>query len=225
MGKYNEHYRFKSHRNLTQNQVLILKKAFEQINDNLDLVKDYYTMPKHQIGRDGKCISKKLKGDTKLKTRAKKGLREKTGSLAAVTQFTPTIVNRITFDWDFLNACYNSWHVATTKEEKDCAISELAATIIHEASHTCLSNEKYAYLVGHYYRWRFRQDNGYTCPMCIASTMPPSWYPQDYKDKDAVIKHVRWCGIRFEEFTYPEGAIDPASIVSGVGMGFWYLSC
>jgi len=224
MGKYNKHYRFKSHRNLTQNQVLILKKAFEQINDNLDLVKDYYTMPKHQIGRDGKCISKKLKGDTKLKIRAKKGLREgKSSSLATVTQFVPTIVNRITFDWNYLSACYNSWHTANTDEEKTCAISELAGTIIHEASHTCLSIEKYAYLISYYYRWRLKSDNGYICPMCSAVSQPPSWYPQDYKNKNKVLQHVKWCGLKFVEMKLPAGTPTPP-----IGMpkiGNYYLDC
>jgi len=219
MSKYIEHLRYKAHKDLTDHQISILTEAFSQINNNFNIVRDYYSMSKHKAGRDGKCISKRLKGENKLKIRVKKGMNP----IARVVPVITLNTNRITINFDYLTACYNSWHEAKTSEEKNCAVCELAGTIVHEASHTCLGNEKYAYLVEYFYRWRYRKDNGYSCPMCSAASEPPSWYPQDYKNKEKILQHVRWCGFKFVEMKLPDGAPTPP-----IGMpkiGNYYLDC
>jgi len=219
MGNYIDHLRYKAHKDLTGRQVEVLTAAFAQINSNMPILRDYYAMERHKIGRDGKCMVKRLTGENKLKIRIKEGMKPIARVIPVVTLNT----NRITINAGYLQACFNSWHEAASSEEKDCALCELAGTIVHEASHTCLGNEKYAYLVEYYYRWRYRSDNGYTCPMCSASTEPPSWYPQDYKNKDEILRHVTWCGFKFVEIPLPANA--PVAPIGTPKIGNWYLDC
>ena len=146
--------------------MLALTMAFAQINNHIEILRAYHSMERHSVGRDGKCLRKRLNGDNKLEIKAREGLWDK-GAPASTLPIVALNTNRVLIDSGFLYAVYNSWNKAATTEEKDCVISELAGVIIHEASHTCLGIEKYAYLIEYYYKWRFRHDYHATCPMCV----------------------------------------------------------
>lgn len=217
---YTTYGRFKGHNDLRDNHVEVLEEAFIQINDNLEFVEDYYKLSGHKKRRDGKCIIKRLTGKNKLKIKAKdiKGY-------ALVIPIITLNTNRITFNKNYLSACYNSWKDADGVDgNKPCAIAELAGVIIHESAHTCLGTEKYAYLVDYYYRYRFRLEHGHSSSTCAAADEPPSWLPQDYKNKAAVKNVTGSCGFRFVEDTgIPTPNIPGINV--NVKIGHYYLSC
>ncbi|NBC18245.1 MAG: hypothetical protein GVY18_13120 [Bacteroidetes bacterium] len=205
MSNYITHEFFKAHRDLSDNQVTILDKAFDQINRNLNIIEDFFELDGQKRSRDGNCLIKRFTGENRLEIRTKDELP---GAFARVVPVVSLNTNRVTFYEQYLNACYNSWAKAsdgTGDGDKVCPVSELAGTLVHEAAHTCLGNEKYGYLISYWYRYQFRLRNGYTCRLCSASAAPSSWLPQDYKNKEGVQDETPYLGIHGEEIATPPG--------------------
>lgn len=202
MSNYLMYEHFKGHRDLSDNQVSILKKAFTQINQNIDIVEDYFRLDGHRRARDGQCLIGRLNGENRLRIRTKDQLP---GAYARVVPIVTLNTNRVTFYAQYLNACYNSWERATPTGNGDrvCPIAELAGTLIHEAAHTCLGNEKYGYLVSYWYRHQFRQRKDHTVRSCSAVNAPSSWLPQEYRNKDAVQAETPYLGLTSEEIDLP----------------------
>ena len=190
---YTKRKYFKAHDDLTKLQCDMLDEAFAQINRNIEMVEDFYDLPGQKNSRDGKCITKRLNGTNMLEIRSK----DTDNYVARVVPVVSLNTNRITFALHYLRGCRHTWAEADTGGgDKACALAELAGTIIHEAAHTCLGNEKYGYLISHYYRWRFRKDKGYKVCNCSAVKKPKSWCAQDYKNKEEVQDAVVYCGTK-----------------------------
>ncbi len=221
MSNYITHKYFKAHRDLSDNQVEILEKAFAQINRNLDLVEDYLELEGQRRSRDGNCLIKRATGENRLEIRTKDELPN---AFARVVPVISLNTNRITFYEQYLNACYNSWEKAPAgKAEgaKGCPVSELAGTLLHEATHTCLGNEKYAYLLSYWYRYHFRKRKGYACRLCRANDALRFWLPQDYKNKDEVITVTPYCSIRGVDVKLKSNVLLPPTMGK---MKKYYLS-
>ena len=209
MGKFHTYTYFKSHIDIDEKYVGLIKKAYIQINDNMECVTNYFDIKGQKKRRDGVSLTKKLSGKKKIEYKVKNTDK----------YFARTIFDNVTFATRYLQAAYNSYHEEVDTDMKESYLAEFAATIIHEAAHAALGNEKYAYLIDHYYRYEMGRKKGWTGNAYVASEKPKSWLPQDYKNEKDVKTEVDYLKPKFQELELPEGLMLPP----GINYGKYYL--
>ena len=205
MGKFHTYTYFKAHIDIDEKYVGIIKKAYEQINDHMECVTNYYDIKGHKKRRDGVSITKKLTGKKKIEYKIK----------TTDDYYARTIFDNVTFANSYLSAAYNSYHEELDPDKKESYLAEFAATIIHEAAHTAMGNEKYAYLIDYYYRHELGKKLGWSGDTYVASDVPRSWLPQDYKNEKDVKSEVTYLGPKFQEMATPPGLTLPFNLKYG----------
>lgn len=174
----------------------ILDKAFDQINLNIDIVEEYFLnlVWDDLWSRSGDCVQKLLTGGSLFGGK----LHIKRASLGEEGVSGTTVKGSvyIRLEENYVRAVANSRKLESCGSgngDCNCIVADLSGLIIHETTHSCLSGEKMAYLLGQWWRWQYGEKYGYTSTNCCANSIDPedpaggliemelvSWDPDDW---------------------------------------------
>lgn len=188
-----------------------INRVFRQINDNIDIVEDYFSAAGLSSGYQGSaglfaygdCVVAMLTGGRVTYSWLFQVVVQKLLVTEAIhgdfNAFTPLpgIVPWFEINWCRIRALSKA-HDDTASDgdgAKACYTAELAGTIVHETCHVCgILNEETPALLSYYYRHKFAERFGYTDSNCCAETALSSYAAADYGDKNDVWAVVQYMG-------------------------------
>ncbi len=156
----------------------IIAKAMSQINENIDIVEDFFDRYRNVLGAkvSGACVvnlvtaASPFAGYLHFERVDRRG-NPCSGSKNWLGCTVPGAVV-IQLAQRFVKAVYNSRAAHTCSSGAgDCACitAELAAVILHETCHSCLLDEIPAYLLVAHYKSEFADAHGYSSKCCTGS--------------------------------------------------------
>lgn len=169
----------------------MLRKAFLQLQNNSDLVSDYFDEP--GVGRDGTCVLKIVNGHTRGSV-----VKLKLDRVICAMGYTIPGDLHVHLDPDYVRAMYAEHEAASCgADDGECACitAELARTLLHEIAHVCFASEIQAYLIDAYYLDKFEERYGYDhCNCCGQLQTFSTWDPSEYSSQDDVFAHYQGHG-------------------------------
>ncbi len=160
-----------------------IERAMTQINNNIDLVEDWFT----DAGLDGSCVLNLLTaagdGGGFLHFRRDESSVHACGFKLDWRGCTIPGSTIITLSAELVNALAND-SATDGGGNRACMVADLASTIIHETMHSCFySRHKKIILNQQHYYDAFIARQGYTSgSCCVLSPAPASYDPADYAD-------------------------------------------
>lgn len=168
--------------------VSIIERAMRQINNNLDIVEDWFDL----TGLDGYCTVNLLSANG---TGGYLHFRRDRSEIHACgfggTGWRGCTVpgsNTVTLSKEYVNAIANDYNDLTSDStgRRACLVADLASTIVHETLHACFYlTEDYCNLIQQFYRDEFTSRHGYTSSNCCQANLS-SYDPADYDGADDV---------------------------------------
>jgi hypothetical protein len=169
----------------------MLQKAFRQLQNNVDLVSDYFDEP--GVGRSGNCVEKIVNGHLRGST-----VKFKLDRVICAMGYTIPGNLHVRLDPDYVRAMYAEYDAASCGADNGecaCITAELARTLLHEITHVCGASEVQAYLVDAFYQEKFEERYGYDhCNCCGQLQTFSTWDPSDYDTQADVDVHYQGHG-------------------------------
>ena len=169
-------------------QIEVLNRAFEQINNNMDIIEDW----EDEAGEETTCQQAILRGNSAYYGQAH--IEGGTGvdvfgngyAGRTVPGTTTTVLAK-----HFVKAMANARNFAQCDDDGTCScpVAAVAGLIIHEVAHMCFQTENGAYSLGQFYMFRYAQDRGYSSEWCCARDWG-DWNPWNYSTEEA--KEASW---------------------------------
>ncbi len=174
-----------------------LDSAYEQINENMDILEDYED--EKGVTMETDCVRAMLKGDddwygqTHIEPMNMDDLVEAHEAGEGGTfNFTYGSTIGMGSTTILLGKQYVRAIANTRKSEGcgegdgdcSCMIADLATLIIHETAHVCLQTENGAEALGSYYQYRFKKDKGWDSPYCCGTNWG-DWNAWNYSNAEA----------------------------------------
>ncbi|MBM4366068.1 MAG: hypothetical protein FJ102_07620 [Deltaproteobacteria bacterium] len=153
----------------------IIAKAMSQINENIDIVEDFFDRYINVLGAkvSGACVVNLLTAASAFAGYLHFERVDRRGNPCNGLKnwYGCTVPGAVVIQLaqQFVKAVYNS-RAAESCGSGDgacaCVTAELAAMIVHETCHSCLLDEIPAYLLTAHYKYEFASRNGYTSSCC-----------------------------------------------------------
>ncbi len=179
-----------AHEDWSEDQLSIIDRAFKQINEHLDIVSDYYDQD--GVAKSGACHINLLSGGSftaghlHLKPWSGEGCEGKPHDIF----YGCTSGLYIKLNEGYVTAAFDAFSAADRGHdtgESACLAADLAATIVHESTHSCLGNEKISMLTNQFYFVRFAAQHGWSHANCCGEELD-SWDPADWSLSDTSSK-------------------------------------
>ncbi len=175
-----------AHEDWSEDQLSIIDRAFKQINENLDIVSDYYDQD--GVAKSGACHTNLLSGGSwtagHLHLKPWDGVHcwpePGTGFIGCTSGLYMKLNEN--YIQNGLEAFASADRGHDTGESA-CLAADIAATIVHESTHSCLGNEKIAQLTNQFYFVRFAANHGWSHENCCGEELA-SWDPSDWTLSD-----------------------------------------
>lgn len=201
---YDEREFWWAHEDMSEEHIALIDEAFAMINDSNQLwsslqgLADYYDLPRHpyrhRVNRDRHLSM--LNGEIKLRF----FVQEVDDNIAH-----SYILDKIRFNERYLDGMLvyliglsglsSSSDLYSTR--RNCVISELASTIVHETAHAASfvqgQGEGFAYLSEYYWKRQYQQSlrrGMWSLEECCAENSPRSWYVSDYptRNRESIVR-------------------------------------
>ncbi len=153
----------------------IITKAMAQINENVDIVEDFFDRYRNVLGArvSGSCVVNLVTAASRFAGYLHFERVDRTGRPCGSEKkwLACTVPGAVVIQLaqQFVGAVFNSRAAHTCSSgDGDCAcvVAELAALILHETCHSCLLDEIPAYLLAAHYKTEFARAKGHTSSCC-----------------------------------------------------------